>query len=382
MVNLFARALALTLTAGSDQQRVVDSPALRKHKNDLTILSRNVLDLLTREVVSRFEEHPEEAMLSHLQTAPAAPFHGSYLFRSVGQSGEVLFMGYDESKWLRELATWITFIGYHQTDAHIFVVGSVDPHHTLPRIFGEFPSNRVTILGFQQSDQEILKSMSSSQDPILLVGYASALRRIAEWQQAGLLTLTVAGIYSCADTLTAADRRSLLALWGVTPKSLLSCTEVGTIATTCQYGVFHPLDDRVLMWSKGQVLCSETSKDSFLSHHIMNVPLPFTCSRVNGCPCDQTRVAFRLEHAREIRFLSLPVDGCTYKIHPIAIRSALDSTKGLRSLQIVQKGDQQIEILFNGTASPRLVHNCALNAIKRLVPVQLPQDAIIVQEVP
>jgi hypothetical protein len=339
--------------------------------SSLEITTRSQLHSMTLRVIRRCHNNPEKAVLKHLAETPSLPLLGGYLFRSTGQNGNTLFMGYDRAKWLREIDVWKTFIDFDRTQGQYIVLGSNDPQHTLPRIFAELPQERICLLGFQQPDNEIISSIPQSPEVISLVGYASAIRRVAEWQKEGLLNLTIRGIFTCSDSVTPADQELFRELWATPARSLLSCTEVGTIATSCPHGYFHLLNDRHLVIHDNQVLCSETTEDTFLNYHIKRYPLPFACTLIDRCPCGRNSQVFTIKNAREVTFLTISDREQFYKVHPIAIRSALDGLAGINSLTIKQSECGAITIFLTGKVDITEAQTRLNQALSKLMPQQL-----------
>jgi hypothetical protein len=239
------------------------------------------------------------------------------------------------------------------------------------RVFAEFPKERICLLGFQEPDGQIVQLIPQSPEGIYLVGYASAIRRVAEWQKEGLIDLTVKGIFTCTDSVTPADQRLLRELWSVPAQSLLSCTEVGTIATSCHHGYFHLLNDRRLVIRNNQALCSETTPDTFLNYQIKHYPLPFTCTMIKQCLCGRSSQAFSIKNAREVAFLTMCDQEQLYKVHPIAIRSALDGLVGINSLTIKQSDCGSISICLTGNPDITEAQARLDQALTKLIPQHL-----------
>jgi hypothetical protein len=333
-----------------------------------TCSSRQSLSRCTIDVIGRYEQDSEEAILEHLRTNPSSPLHGGYLFRSAGQNGDILFMGYSEQKWLRELAVWIAICGFATSSAQVLVVGSIDPHHTLPRIFAEFPRSRTTILGFQSPDKHILAQLNTHREPVILVGYASAIERLAEWQAEGIINLSIENIISCGDTMSAFTRAQCLHLWGIHPTNALNCTELGTLAISCSKGVYHALPDRNIIWEGSQAYCSEPEPDQFLDRHIRNFPLPFSCSPAGECGCGLKSTAFEIAGGRVVKFLTLTEGTTIQKIHPIAIRSALDTLVGIQAISISQTHPNEIRISYSGNLDSVTINHAVVRTLEKLAP--------------
>ena len=80
--------------------------------------------------------------------------------------------------------------------------------------------------------------------PSILIAPPSMLRKIAYWQQEGLITICPKKIISVAEVLEDIDRDFISATFKQTVHQVYQCTE-GFLATTCEQGTLHMNEDLV-----------------------------------------------------------------------------------------------------------------------------------------
>ncbi len=75
--------------------------------------------------------------------------------------------------------------------------------------------------------------------PRLLVGYASALRPLAQAQLAGSLRIRPQRVMSASEVLTGAAAQDMRRAWGSAPVDVYAATETAGVASPCRLGTSH-----------------------------------------------------------------------------------------------------------------------------------------------
>jgi hypothetical protein len=143
-------------------------------------ISREELHRYTIDRIAKNTHNPISKIILHLQTKPNDLLFGGYILRSSGDKGQILFMGYSQDKWQREIEIWKQYISYSDNSEKLLVVGSKDKHHTLPRIFSSLNQKNIVFIGFQDTDSEILSIIKKIKKPVKIIGYVSAIERIRQ----------------------------------------------------------------------------------------------------------------------------------------------------------------------------------------------------------
>jgi phenylacetate-CoA ligase len=127
------------------------------------------------------------------------------------------------------------------------VVSSRNPSHQSAMVGATVASRFVPTLRLDAAQPigEIVGQLNAFQ-PGALVGYASALRLLADEQLDGRLAIRPHGVFSASEVLTAETRARLGSAFGVEPTNVYAATETAGIASECRRGRLHRYEDLVI----------------------------------------------------------------------------------------------------------------------------------------
>ena len=299
----------------------------------LPITNRQQVSTLFHDTVTEKRLEDVEAVRLHFRNWPGTPLFRKYqIFTSAGRDGLLTTFIYDSDTWNEYVRSSIERLAYTGLDVRlpfkIAFVGTDDPAHTQTRLAKEFqklPRYSVAIFGLQQGLRQCVEGIQEFA-PGVLYGFSSAVGLLAEEQVNGNLCILPHTILTGTDTLTEANRAFLKEAWGMKPFDCYGSTEGGLIGIECtaheglhlnERGVWLEIED-------GQTLITNLTNKA---QPIIRYLVPDKIELVEA-PCRCGRKSPRLipTEGRYNHILRLPGqnDGLA-KVHPIAIRSALDT---------------------------------------------------------
>jgi putative adenylate-forming enzyme len=194
-----------------------------------------------------------EAFLAHNQ--------GPKLFRnryvvlstsgSTGRRGVFLF---NTREWITALAgitrpmSWAGLTGGLQRPPRSAMIASTTPWHYSARVTMSLASRLLPALRLDAAEPlETMVARLNRWQPVVLAGYPSVLRQLAEEQFAGRLQITLRSIATSAEVLTAETRRRAQQAWGIKMYDTYGATEYAPIAAECAYGRKHLFEDGAII---------------------------------------------------------------------------------------------------------------------------------------
>jgi phenylacetate-CoA ligase len=266
----------------------------------------------------------------HLLTRPGAPLLGRYqAFHSAGAGGVGLRMVYDQATWARYGACLLRVLARAGATpaGPTALLGSDDPAHTLPRLAPLFGAAG-RVVGLQGGLDRALAALQEFQ-PLVLVGYSSALAMVARAQLSGRVSLRPRHVLAGTDALGDEDAAAVRAAWGVDARSYYSTTEAGVLGSECAAGrgLHLNLDtvnlDAVALDRAGPLVTNLANQ----VQPIVRYRLPDRLAPAGGarCPCGSPAPRLRLLRGRGRPVMRLAAaSGGEREVHPIVFRSALD----------------------------------------------------------
>jgi len=212
-------------------------------------------DVLTAPSLRRdlVESHLREVRDTHADPGPA--WQGRWRAASTaGTTGVRGVFVWDEHEWARVIAsygratTWAGVAPGPTSPQRLAVVSSLDPTHQSAVVAASVRSALVPTLRLDANAplQETVDALNRFQ-PRVLVGYASALRRLAFAQIDGTLRIRPRAVMSASEVLSAGAAQTMATAWGSAPVDVYAATETAGIASSCEHGRRHTYDDLVIV---------------------------------------------------------------------------------------------------------------------------------------
>jgi len=218
------------------------------------------------------------------------------------------------------------------------VVSSTTPWHQSSRVAATVQSPFMKSVRFDAASPlvEIVAGLDSQQ-PEVLVAYASMLRVLAEEQLRGRLHIRPRAVNCSSEVLTVEARALATRAWGVAPFNVYAATETGGIGAECGLHTgLHVFEDLVIIEpvdEHDRPVPDGVAGDKLLVSVLFGRTLPLLRYELTDrvrmatrtCPCG---LPFRLIEAVEGRtddLLRLPGRaGGLVTVHPIGVHHALD----------------------------------------------------------
>ncbi len=192
----------------------------------------------------------------HLRDRPGADlFRGRYLVLSTsgstGRRGIFLFSG---SEWIAALANiarpllWAGIGTNLPRGTRSAMIASRTPWHYSARVTESLSTRFFPALHLDAGEPvETMVAKLNEWQPETLAAYPSALRQLAEEQNAGRLRIRLRVVSTAAEVLTEDTRRRVKQAWGVPVYDTYGATEYAPIAAECVFGRKHLVEDGALI---------------------------------------------------------------------------------------------------------------------------------------
>lgn len=239
------------------------------------------------------------------------------------------------------------------------LVSSRNPAHQSAVVGASLASRLVPVLRLDATSSvtEQVAALNAF-GPRLLVGYASALRPLAEAQLAGELHVSPQRVMSASEVLTGAAASTLHRAWGTAPVDVYAATETAGVASPCRWGTSHLYEDLLVVEpvdDTGRPVPAgvEASRAwvSVLSSRTLPLIRYELTDRVvlggRGCACGRPfRVLARVEGRTE-DVLSLRAGSGSARVHPNVFHDVLDDLP-TTGWQVRQDGPSALTVLLAG----------------------------------
>jgi len=190
---------------------------------------------------------------------------------STGRRGVFLF---STAEWITALAgitrpmSWAGLSGGLQKPPRSAMIASTTPWHYSARVTMSLASRLLPALRLDAAEPlETMVQRLNEWQPVVLAGYPSVLRQLAEEQIAGRLRITLRSIATSAEVLTDETRRRVHQAWGLKMFDTYGATEYAPIAAECAYGRKHLFEDGAVIEvvdEKGRAVPPRMSGDRIL----------------------------------------------------------------------------------------------------------------------
>ncbi|WP_028596717.1 F390 synthetase-related protein [Paenibacillus assamensis] len=209
-------------------------------------------------------------------------------------------------------------------------------------------------------------------NPSILIAPPSMLRKIASWQQEGLISLCPQKIISVAEVLEDMDRAFIRAAFQQTVHQVYQCTE-GFLATTCVQGTLHINED--LVHIEKEYLDQENGVFVPIITDFMRKTQPIIRYRLNdiliekktACTCGSPFLALERIDGRcdDIFIGRSELDNREVSIFPDYIRRAIMfASNEIQQFKVIQHSIDNVEIKLE--APPEHLALCQSNVIQEL----------------
>ncbi|MCR8844123.1 adenylate cyclase [Paenibacillus sp. SC116] len=209
-------------------------------------------------------------------------------------------------------------------------------------------------------------------NPSILIAPPSMLRKIAYWQQEGLIRICPKKIISVAEVLEDMDRAFIQATFQQTVHQVYQCTE-GFLATTCTQGTLHINED--LVHIEKEYLDQENGIFVPIITDFMRKTQPIIRYRLNdllvekktACSCGSPFLALeRIDGRCDDIFIGISEwDNSEISIFPDFIRRAmLLASNEIQQFKVIQHSIDNIEIKLE--VPPNHLESCKSNIMQEL----------------
>ncbi|MGE7635250.1 F390 synthetase-related protein [Bacillus paramycoides] len=208
--------------------------------------------------------------------------------------------------------------------------------------------------------------------PSILIAPPSMLRKIAYWQQEGLIMICPKKIISVAEVLEDIDREFIRTTFQQTVHQVYQCTE-GFLATTCRQGTLHINED--LVHIEKEYLDQKNGIFVPIITDFMRKTQPIIRYRLNdiliekktACLCGSPFLALeRIDGRCDDIFIGISeLDNSEISIFPDFIRRAiLFASNEIQEFKVIQQSIDKIEIKLK--VPPKHLKSCKSNVIQEL----------------
>ncbi|PFA18699.1 MULTISPECIES: F390 synthetase-related protein [Bacillus cereus group] len=209
-------------------------------------------------------------------------------------------------------------------------------------------------------------------NPSILIAPPSMLRKIAHWQQEGLIMICPKKIISVAEVLEDIDREFISTIFQQTVHQVYQCTE-GFLATTCTHGTLHINEDLVhiekeyLDQDRGifvPIITDFTRKTQPIIRYRLNDIL---IEKKTTCACGSPFLALeRIDGRCDDIFIGISeLDKSEISIFPDFIRRAIMFTSNeIQEFKVIQHSTDKIEIKLK--ILPEHFKSCKSSLIQEL----------------
>ncbi|TVX91850.1 F390 synthetase-related protein [Paenibacillus agilis] len=209
-------------------------------------------------------------------------------------------------------------------------------------------------------------------NPSILIAPPSMLRKIASWQQEGLISICPQKIISVAEVLEDMDSAFIRATFQQTVHQVYQCTE-GFLATTCSQGTLHINED--LVHIEKEYLDQENGIFVPIITDFMRKTQPIIRYRLNdiliekktACSCGSLFLALERIDGRcdDIFIGRSELDNREISIFPDFIRRAIIfASNEIQQFKVIQHSLNNIEIKLE--VPPEHLESCQSNVIQEL----------------
>lgn len=291
----------------------------------------------------------------HLASAhPGEPMFDEYrVVASGGTSRERSIAVYDRAAWKASIANVVRQIAVQgvTSQTRVLGIGAPTPLHLTNRLFAEIHAGRTDVprLDVTTKLADIVEALNAYQ-PDMLVTYPSLIRRLADEQRMGRLSIAPRMFGSTADTLTGDVRALADTVWGAPVLNIYGATETGLIGTECPWtNGIHVAEDMLVLEAvdeRNQPVPAGTPGHKLLVTTLFNRTLPLIRYELadlvtlaeGPCPCGRPHLRLTSIDGRREDVLDLPGrNGGRVSVHALQLRAPLLRMPDVMQFQVRQE---------------------------------------------
>jgi phenylacetate-coenzyme A ligase PaaK-like adenylate-forming protein len=203
--------------------------------------------------LSEVERHLR--FLTEGQGNPGAPWRGRWwAAATAGTTGQRGVFVWGRGEWASVLASYARANDWAGVPVGLTkplrtaVVSSRNPGHQSAVVGASLASRLVPTLRLDATTPLAVQTRAlNAFRPRLLVGYASALRPLADAQLAGTLRISPQAVMSASEILTSSAAQAMTEAWGTAPYDVYAATETAGIASPCTFRTQHLYEDLLII---------------------------------------------------------------------------------------------------------------------------------------
>lgn len=239
------------------------------------------------------------------------------------------------------------------------LVSSLNPAHQSAVVGATLASRLVPTLRLDATaPMEEQVAALNAFGPRLLVGYASALRPLAQAQLAGSLCIRPQRVMSASEVLTAAAAQDMRRAWGTAPVDVYAATETAGVASPCRLGKSHVYEDLLILEpvdEAGRPVPAGVAGAKLWVSVLFSRTLPLIRYEISDrvvlagrdCACGRPfRVLDRVE-GRQEDVLTMTGGSGAIRVHPNVFHEILDDA-ATTGWQVRQDGASALTVLLAG----------------------------------
>jgi len=272
-----------------------------------------------------------------------------------GTTGVRALMVYDQTAWTNAQANAFRSLraigGTAQT--RVIGIGAASPQHLSGRIFAEMRASRPDVprLDVTMKLTEVVGTLNEFQ-PELIITYPSFIRRLAEEQLEGRLSISTVRFFSVAEALMPDVRDLARQAWGATIYDRYSSTETGISGSECAQGCGIHLPEDLVVYEAvdeaNHVVAAGKPGSRLLITTLTNAVLPLiryehtdiVTLAEDPCACGRPYARIVAIEGRREEVLRLPRrGGGRVDVHAFRLLSPLIKMPGIRQYQLLFGAD-------------------------------------------
>lgn len=316
--------------------------------------------------LSEVERHLRD--LTEGQGNPGAPWRGQWwAAATAGTTGRRGVFVWGRHEWATVLASYARANDWAGVPVgltkplRMAVVSSRNPGHQSAVVGASLASRLVPTLRLDASTP-LIEQVRALNDfgPRLLVGYASALRPLAEAQRTGALRISPQTVMSASEILTRSAARIMAEAWGTEPYDVYAATETAGIASPCTFRTRHLYEDLLVVEpvdGAGRPAAPGRAGVRLWVTVLSSRTLPLIRYEMSdcvalggrGCPCGRPFRALEAIEGRTEDVLDMASPAGIVQIHPNVFHDVLD-TVAVTGWQVRQESASALTLLLAGPA--------------------------------
>ena len=300
---------------------------------------------------------------------PGRPWRGRWwAAATAGTTGRRGVFVWDRREWSTILTSYARandWVGVRAGLTHplrVAVISSRNPTHQSAVVGASLASPLVPTLRLDATAalDGTITALNSFR-PRILVGYASALRPLANAQRDGRLRIAPESVFSASEVLGEDAAREMIAAWSSTPVDVYAATETAGVASPCGFGNRHVYEDLVIVEpvdEAGTPVPAGTPGARLWVTVLFSRTLPLIRYELSdqvalggrGCACGRPFGLLARVEGRAEDVLVLPAPNGEVRVHPNVFHAVLDEVGAAQWQVVHEPGRLRVLLVETGTA--------------------------------